>query len=436
MFPDSDFAVPVGSFIAPVPRPLSDPDAGELVYIGVNCEWIPYIAGALQQLLLQSTWQYDTTDELNQVQGRAFNLISLFNCATAPNKAQLQTFRGMEVEESMPLRVDCNCNVYVTCCDGTEKQILTGDQVKALMNTQPAAGSEQPAAGGGCVQYHGVLQGGGKWILPAVVSSGDTIELLNANGATNDGTDLIWRCPNGEEFVAGGCVGFATTSGSDPLPSANHLAVIALIDGAYYDLSSGLLNVPGGVTNQQVILQVNDDVLSGNSGSIDFDIQVCNNQTATWTHVFDFRSNAFASLITALNDGCGNFRGAYASGTGYETNALFCAARYADQLNIELAFSGSLELTSIEIIGSVSGFSYTVSDGNSTFDFRDNAGHIFFSTVEPTAPAFPYSWSGDQVVTSPLKLQLWAGMSASAPPGALGVVQQIVLSGKGHDPFI
>src|SRR5205823_13733168 len=40
--------------------------------------------------------------------------------------------RGIEIEEEMPLRIDCDCNVWVTCCDGTEKQLLTADQVRAL----------------------------------------------------------------------------------------------------------------------------------------------------------------------------------------------------------------------------------------------------------------------------------------------------------------
>lgn len=78
MFPDSDFAAPTSSFNHPVPPPLVEPDSSPSVTVTFACAWLPYVRGALQQLLLQTTW--DTADEtvLNMTQGQAFNLICLF----------------------------------------------------------------------------------------------------------------------------------------------------------------------------------------------------------------------------------------------------------------------------------------------------------------------------------------------------------------------
>lgn len=77
MFPDSLFAAPRGSFGSPVLPPTVDPDASPTISVTIACQWLPYIRGALQQLLLQSTWDTDASG-LELVQARVFNLIDLF----------------------------------------------------------------------------------------------------------------------------------------------------------------------------------------------------------------------------------------------------------------------------------------------------------------------------------------------------------------------
>lgn len=78
MYPDSPFAVPVGSFRYPVPLPNLEPDATPTIAISINCQWLAYIRGALKQLLLQSTWNTTDPDAINLVQERVFKLIDLF----------------------------------------------------------------------------------------------------------------------------------------------------------------------------------------------------------------------------------------------------------------------------------------------------------------------------------------------------------------------
>jgi hypothetical protein len=85
MFNDSPYAQPVGSFQNPVPVPTSDPDVGACFSISLSQEWRPYIIGALQQLLLQSTWDTSDPDVLNLVQARAMTLIAMFGDAKEAN---------------------------------------------------------------------------------------------------------------------------------------------------------------------------------------------------------------------------------------------------------------------------------------------------------------------------------------------------------------
>jgi hypothetical protein len=200
------------------------------------------------------------------------------HCDGSPSNAT----HGMIEDFQMPIRVDCDCNVWITCCDGTEKQLLTKDQVEALLLGQPGAGSSQPPPGGGCQVYHGEMQAAGRWLVPTVVSTGDTIAINNAVGAGTDGIGVRWFCPDGVQFFAGVCVGSTTTDGADPLPASPHMSLIIEIDGTFYFPGSSF-TVPGGISNEQIFVQLNDGDLADNSGSYTFDVEVCNNQAAAWT---------------------------------------------------------------------------------------------------------------------------------------------------------
>lgn len=78
MFPNSPYAHPVGSFRVPVDPPTTEPDGSPLVTVRINSSWLPYIRGALQQLLLQSTWNADET-ALELVQERVYRLFRAFD---------------------------------------------------------------------------------------------------------------------------------------------------------------------------------------------------------------------------------------------------------------------------------------------------------------------------------------------------------------------
>ena len=83
MFQDEDYAGPTSSFNHPVDMPTSEPGSAPTKTLSINCEWLPVIRGALQQLVLQSTWRTHDPAALTLVQMRAMTLISLFDeCGT------------------------------------------------------------------------------------------------------------------------------------------------------------------------------------------------------------------------------------------------------------------------------------------------------------------------------------------------------------------
>jgi hypothetical protein len=106
MWPDSPFAKPISSFETPVPLVTVDPDEEPDYQVCFRKEWVPYVVGALQQLLLQTTWKTDDKDALNLVQARAQLLISIFLNACEDE---------MDVRQSPD-----DCNILQKTFDGIE----------------------------------------------------------------------------------------------------------------------------------------------------------------------------------------------------------------------------------------------------------------------------------------------------------------------------
>jgi hypothetical protein len=94
MYPDSPFAYPQSSYQRPVALVLVDPDVDPNFTVCFRSEWLPYVIGALSQLLAQTTWQTDDPDALNLVQARAQLLIALFmeGCPTIMPDAGCVTY--------------------------------------------------------------------------------------------------------------------------------------------------------------------------------------------------------------------------------------------------------------------------------------------------------------------------------------------------------
>lgn len=281
--------IPPGSFQQPVPLPAALPGDPPLVQICINQDWLPYVLGCLFQLTMNTTWIASTPSELQTALQRANDLILIFQKALPG--CTISTVGQAGAEDGFMLRQNpANPCELQTSVDGVT-WCTWADLSKCLpLVTQPGAGTPQPAPGGGCQTYHAILDANGKWLLPAPVNSGDTITVTNAKGATNDGTVSPWNCPDGSTFFAGACIGGGGTSGGDPDPSVNHMALLGHVGSLFFPVLGGPVTLPGGIAFGQLTFQVNDAILSDNLGSIEFDVQVCNEQAATWSHTFDFRT--------------------------------------------------------------------------------------------------------------------------------------------------
>lgn len=78
MYPQNPFAEPMPSFQLPAEVPADEPNAGTLVSVCFNQDWLGLILGALQQLAQDTNW--NTTDEtaLALAQARAQTLFDMF----------------------------------------------------------------------------------------------------------------------------------------------------------------------------------------------------------------------------------------------------------------------------------------------------------------------------------------------------------------------
>jgi hypothetical protein len=76
----NDENYPLPSFRRKITPPDVDPDAGDVVSASWNDEWTPVLEGALQQLMLPSTWE-GTPDEIRLALNRSANLRAIIGSA-------------------------------------------------------------------------------------------------------------------------------------------------------------------------------------------------------------------------------------------------------------------------------------------------------------------------------------------------------------------
>jgi hypothetical protein len=191
-----------------------------------------------------------------------------------------------DYEDMVKFTEDCDCNLSYVCCDGTEHPIAFKSDVPAPHEVPENA--PQPKPGGGNQEYCLQFAANNKLLVPTIVNSGDKVELTKASGAGNDGGHTTWYCHDGSIYFAGACVGTGGPTSGDPMPSEWHMSLIVDIGGTFYSLEHGAFTVPGGVTNAQLVVQVNDSDISNNAGSYQACIKVTNNKPVTTCTTTDF----------------------------------------------------------------------------------------------------------------------------------------------------
>jgi hypothetical protein len=261
----------------PIDKKIATPgnDTGRVCF-SFDGKWLPIMFGLLQTLQMPQTWQ-DPDTGINE---SSLLIQDFMTAALCANNVQM----GRESE--------CDC---MGCClrwsdTGMLQQFVCGEWVDvpgnptaALANgSQPATGAPQPAPGG-CEEFLGKVQYGGRWLLPVPINSGDTLRVSGCTGATTDYalTELLWRCGDGLIFFGGTCVeGSSILDPSAPMPSAPQQALIAFDGTNYYNCAvaaDGLpvdITIPPGITDKSLVFLVNDEVTFG-AGDLSFSVRVC-----------------------------------------------------------------------------------------------------------------------------------------------------------------
>jgi len=422
-WPLPDVVHPIGKLCFQIEIP------NEQAYIGA-------FYGAIFLLSKPYAWADDpahTALQVGQVWRDIFYAMRPGNCAVTP--PILPT--GNIEDFAMPLRVDCDCNVFVTCCDGTEKQILTADQVREAIGVQPGSGAIQPPAGGGCQQYSIGLPGNGRWLLPTPVNTGDTIEISGAQGLFYENSSGLWFCPDGSQFILGVCTGITGTSGTNPIPSANTGRLIAQIGSTFYDVIGSTFTVPAGHSNSQVIFQQNTDDLANGSGNVTALVTVCNNQPAQWTHTFDFRVSDGGFVLTP---GYGEFLGQWTPGLGWQVKdtAGIINGMYRRVLAISRSFP-STHITNLQC-------TFTNTQGEDSLSSERSQYCLFNNAYYQWNRNMGAAVSGSNLVdTAPLDnpgtTQMEIGLQTDTDPSneasftGDGWITTITVQGLGTDPF-
>lgn len=404
-----------------VPRPLPQnltPKGTRCIQITIpdDDEWERDLYSAIQQelALTWNVWQKDVGKNATKVVKRWRQaLLTWRHCNGSPNIA------NVGLEDNMPFfRLACEdnkCYLEFECCPGEWVRLANFDQITP--SGQPGAGSPQPGAGGGSAQYCGTLNAYSKFYLPTVVNSGDVINLDSASGAGNDGTSANWYCPDGEQFFAGACVGYASTNPSDPLPTVNHMALIININGTFYPFTSNTITVPPGISSAQAFIQVNDSSISDNAGSYSVCLTVINNQATTWGADLNFILSPNGFTVPSGEGGT------WVSGTGWETSAI------GGGPSVNLTIKRTLPGTSFTITNYTATVIGSVGHHLNMYADHVGGGHTpFDDVVVPTDPyVHSYSSPGAILTTDTLNLVLY---------DVLGMVcTKLHFEGTGTNPF-
>lgn len=401
--------------------------------------YIAAFMGALWELQYWWNWQRDPDHKAIQVAKRLRPLLeNIRYCDGTPVNTG---FAGAGGDDEIMLRQNPEnpCELQnsvdgVTWCTWADLSLC-------VQTDQPGDNSRQPSPGGGEQCYTAKLMANGQWLLPTSVNTGDTLMLTKPGGAATGGT-INWYCPNGNAFVAGVCIpGTGGYASGDPVALAFHMAVVVKIAAVYYVITPDVLfTVPAGVSNAQVVFQVNDSVLTDNAGDYSFEVCVKNNQASNWSHTFAFPA-------TAANFGAQSYTpgsppgSVYTLGTGWVSNKTDAGDgtginRYM-QDDIVFDWGTSTILTSV--VAKMNTAVGTNAGGSSLaqqLQYRTGVANTNLTSITPaTGTGQTISWTGTQAATG-LRLHSTtsdAGNGGTATGSMLWT--EITITGRGFDPW-
>lgn len=261
---------PYQPFDQPIPAPPSDKGA---LCFSIDAKWRPYLVGLLKTLLIERTWESNQT----QATGEASQLLEEILIAEFCSVPM----PGIESEDCMGccIRVE-NGHLQTFSC-GEWSDVPGGDLTQIIQGTPSQPEGNGPPEAGSCKEYNLTIQAGLPTLLPTPVDEGDTIEITTWSGAWSDGSGIgavqPYYCADGGQYLLGVCTGVFSIVPGDPLPTANHMSIIANVAdlGAYLAPMGSPRTVPIGASGAQVFFQANDDTLGDNIGGVSFHVKVC-----------------------------------------------------------------------------------------------------------------------------------------------------------------
>jgi len=409
----------------PLPEVDDAPHVCVTLSIPGDQESISNFVGALYRLALWNNYRRDDQrrgKKIARVWRDVIEKIDFGSCTVSPTLLD-----GIWEDFDMPIRVDCDCRIWVTCCDGTEVELATVGMIN--QPTQPGGGTPQPTPGG-CKNYTAKWQANSQWLVPVLVNTGDTLTFANASGSGSPGgLDPFWYCPNGQTFFGGQCVGIPGVKTADPFNTIPHMRLIAVIAGVGYRADEGTITVPAGVVDEQVVIYANDDDISNNPGSYSLDVTVCNNSLPGWSHTLNLKLDNYGFIPF---DG-----GAWIAGFGLISSQVDGSPHNGQQMAMSMDFPQDVIVTHLKVIfdttlGSHGGTVYedliTVDSGG-TGTVRD--------TLAPPTTGTEQSMAYDGSLTI-RKVQLVGVMDVTNTPDPTDGqwnVYTLEIAGSGFDPF-
>lgn len=313
------------------------------------------------------------------------------------------------------------------CCG--EWSDIDGQPAQGWMPGTIGTGTTPPSAGG-CEDYNASISGSGYWYAPFVVSTGDTILISSAVGATYNPANGGWYCPDGSLFFAGGCLPSTLTAGGNPMPAILSGKLIAKIGATYYDVYNGTFTVPAGISTQPIQFQFNYASIATSSGDVSFAVHFCNNATATFTHTFDFTVTDAGWVAYVPIPG-----GVFTPGTGWVAASSVIGGSINNRwVNITKTFS-SRTITSV-----VATFDYvrgTIDASQTHPEQIANATQYWLNELNAACTTGTNQVKGGAAsyVSTSLQVLLQCHYNTGAVGSANAILKRLVVQGLGSDPF-
>jgi len=385
-----------------------------------NLYHIAAFRGALLNLASAIFWQDDPAHTAKDVAMVWDEIVQNIRSCPDPKSTNQGVLLEDLMSQQIRLKPDDPCIIQMWCVDDwVDWYNPAGCVVNEV--TQPTDGTA--IAADDCREWDVTLTGNGVWLLPVQVSSGYTITVEDATGGWSDG-GLQWACPSGMTYAAGVCVSAISGQGTDPIPSANHMRLIAKIGSTFVDAYNRVLSIPASTTNAQVIFQANDGDRSDNAGSVQFKVKVCNSVNQVWSKTYDFSlsSTGATPLLDSTNS---QPLAVYGAGQGW--NSVFQTAQNDTLTGIAIAFPAQVNLTGITTIYNdtavvTNGLVYSLYQPIANFDYTQNS---------QNANGAIFAWSGD-VLSTGIAALIYSSFTANS--GSTRIVK-ITITGRGFNPF-